>query len=327
MNLKRRLFFFRLIARWLLRLPWVRKIIFKPFSCSRSCTIDLSVDFLGKKLSYPTGLAAGFDVTGELFPYTQGFGFSFHEVGPLQLRPQKPIQQEKLEVFPEKNAVFYRDSLENAGIERCLAHFSRLKELQQKIMVGMNISKSRTTPKEKRVENYQLLFNKLQIIADYFVIFIDQTQGIDFLTKLLDTLECESPLKPLLIKCRLENSPEFFQEIHLLSQKYPLLKGVVLSNALLTDAGMIFRSELSVVEREKLKRMRHYFSRDFSIVYSGGLQFVEDCIFLFQQGVNAHQILSTFLRKGPGFVYRWHAELSKALKKRGVAQLSNLRII
>ncbi|MCP5497194.1 MAG: quinone-dependent dihydroorotate dehydrogenase [Leptospiraceae bacterium] len=127
------------------------------------------VNISGIDFPNPLGLAAGFDKTGELYPYFSKLGFGFLEVGTVTGEEQPGNPSPRLFRYPDENALVNRMGFNNPGCERV---FQTLNIQKKTIPRGINIGKTKAIPLEKTVDDYVKSFQKLSKISDYGVINI-----------------------------------------------------------------------------------------------------------------------------------------------------------
>ena len=88
-------------------LPSTQKNIFENLSCS----------FLGKKISNPIGLAAGFDKNAEVYNSMYKLGFSFVEVGTVTPKSQYGNPKPRMFRLEKDRAIINRLGFNNVGSE------------------------------------------------------------------------------------------------------------------------------------------------------------------------------------------------------------------
>ena len=98
----------------------------------------LAVNFLGRDVPNPIGLAAGFDKNAEVPGAILKLGFGFTEVGTITPRPQEGNPKPRLFRLAEDEGVINRMGFNNAGSQAVAA---RLAQTKPGItgMVGVNI--------------------------------------------------------------------------------------------------------------------------------------------------------------------------------------------
>ena len=117
----------------------------------------------------PTGMAAGFDKKGLLYPQLLQLGFDFVECGSFTPHPQKGNPLPRLFRLSENGALINHMGFNNPGAEKAAQNFSKQKK---SLVRGINIGKSKDTPIERAKEDYLYSIQKLAPFADYITINI-----------------------------------------------------------------------------------------------------------------------------------------------------------
>jgi dihydroorotate dehydrogenase len=183
----------------------------------------LAVNFLGRDLPNPIGLAAGFDKNAELPGAILRLGFGFTEVGTITPRPQDGNPKPRLFRLAEDEGVINRMGFNSAGSE---AVASRLAQTKPGIagMVGVNIGANKDS--EDFIADYEIGLRRFDGLADYFVINISSPntpglrdlQGRAAFAELLGRIataraKLQQPDTPLLIKIAPDLSPGDHEDI------------------------------------------------------------------------------------------------------------------
>ena len=195
--------------------------LFKKFYTYESS--DLEREFFGLKFKNPVGLAAGFDKDGKYYRDMAGLGFGFIEIGTVTPKPQIGNPQPRLFRLPKDKALINRMGFNNEGVD---AMVERLKTKRPEgVIIGGNIGKNKATPNAEAVKDYEICFEKLFDLVDYFVVNVSspntpglrELQDKEPLTKLLSRLqklnrEKASP-KPILLKIAPDLTDEQLDDI------------------------------------------------------------------------------------------------------------------
>lgn len=123
----------------------------------------------GIEFPNPIGLAAGFDKTGELYPFLSRMGFGSIEIGTITGQAQSGNPKPRIFRYPEDQALVNRMGFNNPGAdaaEKTLASQGKLG------VRGINVGKTKIVPEEEAVEDYVYSLRKLSPFADYAVINI-----------------------------------------------------------------------------------------------------------------------------------------------------------
>ena len=133
-------------------------------------TIDrIPVVRFGLKFANPLGIAAGFDKNGVAVNQLANLGFGFVEVGTVTFEPQPGNPKPRMFRLPDDMALINRLGFNNDG---AVAVVERLKQLDRKCVVGVNIGKNKDVPNEEATENYLKIFDLVHPVADYVAVNI-----------------------------------------------------------------------------------------------------------------------------------------------------------
>ena len=127
------------------------------------------IERFGLRFSSPLGIAAGFDKNGIVVNQLAALGFGFVEVGTVTFEPQKGNPKPRMFRLPEDGALINRLGFNNDGA-RVVA--DRLKRLDRRCAVGVNIGKNKDVPNEEAVENYLACLDLVYDVADYIAVNI-----------------------------------------------------------------------------------------------------------------------------------------------------------
>src|SRR5215207_9389800 len=127
---------------------------------------SLAVETLGLRFPSPFGLAAGFDKDGYAVLGLGNLGFGHVEVGTITARAQPGNPQPRLFRLPADRALVNRMGFNNGGAAEAA---ERLKA-GRKVILGVNIGKSKVTPEEEAIGDYVESARLLAPHADYLVV-------------------------------------------------------------------------------------------------------------------------------------------------------------
>src|SRR4030042_6627266 len=122
---------------------------------------------LGLTFKNPVGLAAGFDKEAELVNELADLGFGFIEIGTVTPLAQPGNPKPRLFRPPLDEALINRMGFNNQGVEAAAA---RLKKRKKNILIGGNIGKNKVTSNETAVKDYEICFEKLYDLVDFFIV-------------------------------------------------------------------------------------------------------------------------------------------------------------
>lgn len=123
----------------------------------------------GLPFSNPLGMAAGFDKNGVAVNQLADLGFGFVEVGTVTLKAQPGNPKPRMFRLPKDKALINRLGFNNDGAE---AVADRLRKLDRKCVVGVNIGKNKDVANEEAVENYLATLEIVHPVADYVAVNI-----------------------------------------------------------------------------------------------------------------------------------------------------------
>ena len=224
-------------------LPSTQKNIFENLSCS----------FLGKKISNPIGLAAGFDKNAEVYNSMYKLGFSFVEVGTVTPKSQYGNPKPRMFRLEKDRAIINRLGFNNVGSEEII---NRIKNNPPEGILGINIGPNSNS--ENRINDYLICLKTFYEVSDYITINISSpnTENLrsfhneDELSKLLDLVEKEKKILKTNIPIVVKISPDIKDEnINIIAEL--LLKhnveAVIISNS--TDRNRENLSNINKLEK------------------------------------------------------------------------------
>lgn len=158
----------------------------------------LRVRALGRDLPGPLGLAAGFDKDATGTDALSALGFAFVEVGTLTARPQPGNPRPRLFRLPRDRALINRLGFNNHGAAAAAARLrARSRRSTGRVMVGVNIGKTRTVPESQAPADYAESARQLDGAADYVVVNVSSPN-----TPGLRDLQAPGRLRPVLAAVR-----------------------------------------------------------------------------------------------------------------------------
>ncbi len=309
------------------------------FSTYESSRLKTKVS--GIEFPNPLGMAAGFDKTGELFPFLQRLGFGSIEVGTITQFGQKGNPKPRIFRYEKESALVNRLGFNNPGADKA---FETLSKQQKKIPRGINVGKTKLTPIENAIEDYTYSLKKISPISDYAVINISSpnTPGLrgfqekDSFVSLIEgikkSLGGNFPI-PTFIKLAPDLEDSSIEELLeiILSLK---LDGVVLTNTTINPSSM---KESQLVEQggisgkpvrqRSLEIIRLAFKKlknRIPIIGVGGIDSYESALEKILAGANLIQIYTGYIYKGPFLPYMILEGLDKFLEEKKVNSISEI---
>lgn len=173
----------------------------------------------GLRFPNPVGLAAGYDKNAAVPLIWSAFGFGFAELGTITAQAQEGNPKPRIFRLEKDEACINRLGFNNDGAAAVATRLSTLLPAGRPhpIPLGFNIGKSRVTPLEQAVADYQESYEHLFPFADYFVVNVSspntpdlrQLQDAERLGRLLEAVmvtnrrlasQARANPKPLLVK-------------------------------------------------------------------------------------------------------------------------------
>jgi dihydroorotate dehydrogenase len=294
----------------------------------------------GLKFANPLGVAAGFDKNGVVVNQLASLGFGFVEVGTVTFRPQKGNDKPRLFRLPDDKALINRLGFNNDGASVIA---DRLRHIERRCVVGVNIGKNKNVPNEEAVENYVRTFEIIHQVADYVAVNIsspntpnlrDLQQG-ENLEKLLRALQQRNRnlssgqnTKPLLVKIAPdlgESDIEMIVDTCLRNG----VTGIIATNTTVSRDGLKTRSveafgagglsggPLERRSNEIIALVFRYSKGKLPIVGVGGIFSAEDAFEKITAGASLLQAYTGFVYSGPGFARAINDGLARILVERG----------
>lgn len=311
------------MLKFLNYIPFVPFLIRKMYSIEDS---SLEREVFGLKFKNPVGLAAGFDKDATLYKELSNFGFGFIEIGTLTPKAQPGNPKKRLFRLIDDSGIINRMGFNNGGVE---AAVQRLKS-NKNIMIGGNIGKNKITPNEDAIRDYEICFDALYEVVDYFVVNVSSPntpnlralQDKEPLMKLLQTLQTKNTSKPqqkpILLKIAPDLTDDQLLDIIEIVQTTQIA-GVIATNTTISRADLISENQketgglsgkpLTKRSTEVIRFLVEKSNHAFPVIGVGGIHTAEDAIEKLNAGASLIQIYTGFIYEGPGFV----KDINKAL--------------
>ncbi len=294
----------------------------------------------GLPFSNPLGMAAGFDKNGVAVNQLADLGFGFVEVGTVTLKAQPGNPKPRMFRLPKDKALINRLGFNNDGAE---AVADRLRKLDRKCVVGVNIGKNKDVANEEAVENYLATLEIVHPVADYVAVNISspntpnlrELQRSDSLEMLVNALQArnrEWGEKPLLVKIAPDLSDQEIEAAVDICLRHEVA-GIIATNTTISRTGL----ETTDVERigagglsgrplakrstEVISTIYKYSNGNLPIIGVGGIFDANDAFEKIAAGASLLQAYTGFIYGGPGFAHRINSGLSRLLKERGFGKL------
>lgn len=298
------------------KIPFVSGIL-------RSCYLvedkRLEREVFGLKFKNPVGLAAGFDKDAKLYKELSNLGFGFIEIGTLTPKPQEGNPKKRLFRLKEDNGIINRMGFNNGGVFEAV---ERLKK-NKNVLIGGNIGKNKVTPNEDAISDYEICFDALYEVVDYFVVNVSspntpnlrELQDKEPLTKLLQTLQNKNQTKPKTKPILLKIAPDLTDE-QLLDiidiVKETKIAGVIATNTTISrenlqsenqkETGGLSGKPLTNRSTEVIRFLSEKSNKAFPIIGVGGIHTPEDALEKLEAGASLVQLYTGFIYEGPKLI-------------------------
>lgn len=314
--------------RMLCSSTWIRTLLGKLFAANTTSPITV----FGLKFRNAIGLGAGFDKNALYLRELALMGFGFVEIGTVTPVAQTGNEKPRLFRLPQDQALINRMGFNNDGVyaiqQRLLAWRNQSQSnAELPLIIGGNIGKNKVTPNEDAWKDYEICFNALYDVVDYFVVNVSSPntpglralQGKEALEKILTHLQLlrtEKKLrKPILLKIAPDLNEHELLDVTSLAKAIQL-DGLVVANTtiqrdgLLTDAATIEKIGAGGLSGKPLRKrsteMIALIQREtqgtIPIIASGGVFNGSDAIEKFKAGASLVQVWTGFVYEGPAIV-------------------------
>lgn len=307
----------------LLKRPFVSKVsklIFHIKAESLFTIID------GIQFENPVGLAAGFDKDAEMVDQLAALGFGFIEIGTVTPKAQSGNEKPRSFRLPSDEALINRMGFNNAGVEKVRLNLLKCK---RKCIIGGNIGKNKITLNDKAVNDYEICFNRLYDVVDYFIVNVSspntpglrELQEAEALTKILTRLQTinrsKRNQKPIYLKIAPDlNSDQLDKIIYVVNTTG--ISGVIATNTTISrdhlsspakeitriGSGGLSGKPLRSRSTEVIRYLSEKSNRAFTIIGVGGIHSPEDAIEKIEAGASLIQLYTGFIYEGPGLIKR-----------------------
>lgn len=296
----------------------------------------------GLTFKNPLGVAAGFDKNGIVVNGLAALGFGFVEVGTVTFNPQKGNEKPRLFRLPEDKALINRLGFNNEGTPRVV---ERLKKIQPRCILGINIGKNKDVPNEEAIENYLQSFDLAHQAADYIAVNVSspntpnlrELQQADSLENLLAALQKrnrELSAKPLLVKIAPDLSEAEIEAVTDICLRKKL-SGVIATNTTVSrenlktssikvakiGAGGLSGKPLGKRSNEVIRQIYKYSKGKLPIIGVGGVFSAEDAFEKIASGACLIQAYTGFIYQGFSFAKEVNSGLARILKEKGFKDL------
>ena len=284
----------------------------------------------------PVGLAAGFDKDAKLYKELSNFGFGFIEIGTVTPKPQDGNPKKRLFRLIEDSAIINRMGFNNGGVAEAVERLKKNSETSMnpnnRVLVGGNIGKNKTTPNDDAVNDYLICFEALYDYVDYFVVNVSSPntpnlralQEKEPLTRLLQVLKNKNSEKPNPKPILLKIAPDLTNEqlldiIDIVSETK--IDGVIATNTTISRDGLTSENKketggmsgkpLTKRATEVIRFLSEKSNKSFPIIGVGGIHSAEDALEKIEAGASLVQLYTGFIYEGPKLI----KDINKAILK------------
>jgi dihydroorotate dehydrogenase len=311
------------------KIGFVKKWIASKFSVSDS---SFSKEFFGLSFKNQVGLGAGFDKNALYLNELEALGFGFVEVGTVTPLPQAGNNRPRLFRLNLDKALINRMGFNNEGVKIIAERLTRWKEsgmgeTKNRLIIGGNIGKNKTTKNEDAWKDYEICFCELFNCVDYFVVNVSSpnTAGLrdlqekEALHKILTNLQKinrkHKDPKPILLKIAPDLSKPQIDDVIALSMEIAL-DGLIVTNTTISRDNL--NTDISRITafgegglsgaplKDKSTEILQYISQksngSIKLVASGGIFNAADAKEKINAGASLMQVWTGFIYEGPSIV-------------------------
>ena len=291
---------------------------------------ELRTEALGLRMHGPFGLAAGFDKNAVAIDGMAMLGFDHVEIGTVTGEPQPGNPKQRLFRLVADRALINRMGFNNEGSQVVARRLERLRSTPhgRRLVVGVNIGKTKVTPAEHAAIDYATSAGRLAAYADYLVVNVSSPntpglrdlQSVEALRPILEavreaadeatTRAAVAPV-PLLVKIAPDLSDEDVDAVADLAAELGLDGVVAVNTTIAHDLGPGGLSGPPVLARglDVVARLRTRLGRDAVIIGVGGITTAADAREYLAVGATLVQGYTGFIYQGPA----WAARIGRAL--------------
>jgi len=318
--------------RFFCSIGWVKLILKNLFRAKHP------VECLGLSFTNPVGLGAGFDKNAAYLTPLEVLGFGFVEIGTVTPIAQDGNEQPRLFRLPKDQALINRMGFNNHGVDVIAQRLEqwRKENPNTSLIIGGNIGKNKNTPNEDAWKDYEICFDKLHALVDYFVVNVSSpnTPGLralqekDNLKIIFSILHHKNKSKkhpkPILLKIAPDLNVEQVDDIIALCNEIKI-DGLIVSNTTIDRNGLstaaakinaIGNGGLSGLPvKNKSTQLLHYVHKHnigkTVLIGSGGIFTGADAKEKMKVGAALVQVWTGFVYEGPFIVKKIVSHLKK----------------
>ncbi|MEV4097055.1 quinone-dependent dihydroorotate dehydrogenase [Streptosporangium saharense] len=300
----------------------------------------LRVQAFGVHFPSPFGLAAGFDKDARCVEAMSALGFGHVEVGTITAHAQPGNARPRLFRLVRERAVINRMGFNNAGAAAAAKALGRTRGVP--VVVGVNIGKTKVVPESQAADDYVTSAKELAPLADYLVVNVSSPntpglrdlQAVELLRPLLravkEVADGTPRRTPLLVKIAPDLADEDVDAVADLALELGL-DGVIATNTTIsregvssTETGGLSGRPLKARSLEVLRRLRARVGDRLVLVSVGGVEGVDDVWERLLAGATLVQGYTGMIYEGPLWAWRINRDLSRRLRRHGVADVRQI---
>jgi len=291
-----------------------------------------AIDALGIRFPGPFGLAAGFDKTAVGVRGLTMLGFAYVEVGTITAQAQPGNEPPRLWRIVDDGALRNRMGFNNDGAAAAAVQLRKLRSRAsgRRLVVGVNIGKTKMTPLEDAAADYATSARALAPFADFLVVNVSSPntpglrdlQATEALRPILEAVRTASteaaghPV-PLLVKIAPDLSDEDLDAIADLALELGVDGVVAVNTTIAHDLGPGGLSGPPLLARglEVVARLRGRLGDEPVIMGCGGITTVADAQRYLDAGATLVQGYTGLIYQGPF----WGSRINRGLLRSGRA--------
>jgi dihydroorotate dehydrogenase len=283
----------------------------------------LASTVFGVRFPGPLGLAAGFDKDGRGLATWGALGFGFAEVGTVTAHPQLGNATPRLFRLPAERALLNRMGFNNHGAGELAV---RLARHVPDIPIGVNIGKTKATPPDHVLQDYQASARLVGPLADFVVVNVSSPntpglrdlQAVESLRPILAAVQSETTT-PVLVKIAPDLSDAEIDDIADLAVELGLA-GIVATNTTVRhdfDLGGLSGPPLAARSLDVLRRLYARVGGKLALISVGGIETADDAWQRITAGASLLQGYTGFVYGGGLWAKHIHDGIARRLRSGG----------
>jgi dihydroorotate dehydrogenase len=306
----------------------------------------LEVEALGQSFPSPLGVAAGVDKDATWFEGLGLLGFGFVEIGTVTAEAQSGNPRPRVFRMAPHRALLNKMGFPNAGAD---AVAERMHRRSGRVVVGVNVGKSRKASLAQAGDDYRAAVRKLAPLADYIAINVSspntpglrQLQAVDVLGPLVADVRSELDAVgvdvPLLIKIGPDSDDAHIDAIAEMAIGLSL-DGIVCvntteergelnaiyANIATVQGGGVSGAPLKTRALEVLERLYAKAGKSLVLISVGGIGSPEDAWQRILAGATLVQAYTGFVYGGPGWPSHVNRVLAQKVRDSGKSSIQEL---